>query len=77
MLAHLKYVANETVANHGDGALPQRLAEHLALGVKGRSQQSEADEGVDVEDDHAEDGHPHQRLACKTQREKNIKDFRS
>ncbi len=61
---HLVVVSYEPVADDGDGALPQRAAEHLLARVEHVAEAGERDERVQVEEDEAEHRHPQQRLAC-------------
>jgi len=60
---NVEEVSDETVSNDGDGALPESGAVQLVVWIEGASQQSEADQRVDIEHYHTQDCHPQQRLS--------------
>jgi len=61
---YVEHVANESVSDDSNGALPQGGAVEIVLGVEGAAQHGEADQCVEVEYDEAKYSHPQQRLAC-------------
>jgi len=58
VFAYVEDVADESVSDDGDGALPQRGAVQVALRVERTAKHREADERVQIEDDEAEYGNP-------------------
>ena len=56
--AYVEDVADESVSNDGDGALPQSGTIEIVLRVERTAQHRKADERVQIEDDEAEHGDP-------------------
>ena len=60
----LKHIPYQAVSDDGDGALEQRVAVQVVVGLEVGPQQCEAQQRVDVDDDETQHRHPQQRHTC-------------